>query len=92
MSASMPELPNVDPALFDRPTLDRLANREPSGHAPRFLLLYGSLRERSYSRLVTEEAGRLLEAMGGEPRIFNLWALLYSLAPVRMAAASFTLA
>lgn len=71
MSATMPELPNVDPALFDRPTLDRLASREPSRHAPRFLLLYGSLRERSYSRLVTEEAGRLLEAMGGEARIFN---------------------
>jgi len=37
----------------------------------RFLLLYGSLRERSYSRLVTFEAARLLEAMGGEVRIFD---------------------
>ncbi|WP_148112364.1 arsenical resistance protein ArsH [Variovorax sp. MHTC-1] len=71
VSVTMPDLPNVDPALFDRPTLDHLAGREPSRHAPRFLLLYGSLRERSYSRLVTEEAGRLLEAMGGEVRIFN---------------------
>ena len=34
-------------------------------------LLYGSLRERSYSRLLTEEAARLLRAMGGETRIFD---------------------
>ncbi|EPB9487650.1 arsenical resistance protein ArsH, partial [Citrobacter farmeri] len=33
--------------------------------------LYGSVRERSYSRLATEEAGRLLTAMGAEVRIFN---------------------
>ncbi|EEG0073873.1 arsenical resistance protein ArsH, partial [Salmonella enterica subsp. enterica serovar Choleraesuis] len=35
------------------------------------LMLYGSVRERSYSRLATEEAGRLLTAMGAEVRIFN---------------------
>ncbi|WP_459618749.1 arsenical resistance protein ArsH [Bordetella sp. 2513F-2] len=40
-------------------------------HAPRFLLLYGSVRERSYSRLLTLEAARLLEALGGEARIFD---------------------
>ena len=38
---------------------------------PRILLLYGSVRERSYSRLLTEEAARLLHAMGAEPRIFD---------------------
>ena len=43
----------------------------PAGHAPRFLVLYGSLRERSYSRLLAEEAARLLRAMGGETRLFN---------------------
>ena len=42
-----------------------------SGHPPRILLLYGSLRERSYSRLVVEEAARLLRFMGAEPRIFD---------------------
>ena len=41
------------------------------GHAPRILLLYGSLRERSYSRLAVEEAARLLQLMGAEPRIFD---------------------
>jgi len=42
-----------------------------SDHPPRILLLYGSLRERSYSRLVAEEAARLLRFMGAEPRIFD---------------------
>jgi arsenic resistance protein ArsH len=34
-------------------------------------LLYGSLRERSYSRLATEEAARLLQRFGAETRIFD---------------------
>ena len=41
------------------------------GHPPRILLLYGSLRERSYSRLATEEAARLLQRFGAETRIFD---------------------
>lgn len=41
------------------------------GAPPRILMLYGSVRERSYSRLATEEAARLLTAMGAEVRIFN---------------------
>lgn len=42
-----------------------------SSHAPPILMLYGSLRERSYSKLLTLEAARLLEAMGAEVRIYN---------------------
>lgn len=38
---------------------------------PRILMLYGSLRERSYSRLVTEEAARILEGMGCDVRIYD---------------------
>ena len=38
---------------------------------PRILLLYGSLRERSYSRLVVEESARLLHYFGCETRIFD---------------------
>ena len=64
-------LPHVDSALFDVPTGARLAGAGASTHAPRFLLLYGSLRERSYSKLLTFEAARLLLAMGGEVRIFD---------------------
>ncbi|NML17064.1 arsenical resistance protein ArsH [Azohydromonas sp. G-1-1-14] len=61
----------MDASLFRVPTVEQLQVREPSRHAPRFLMLYGSLRERSYSRLLTFEAARLLQAMGGEVRIFD---------------------
>ena len=64
-------LPNVDLALFDRPIGAGFAGAATSTHAPRFLLLYGSLRARSYSKLLTLEAARLLTAMGGEVRIFD---------------------
>ena len=62
----MSELPNIDPALFAVPTQAALASGPPSTHAPRILLLYGSLRERSFSRLLSEEAARLLTAMGAD--------------------------
>ncbi|MDM0019147.1 arsenical resistance protein ArsH [Variovorax saccharolyticus] len=68
---TLASLPALDPELFDAPTPEQLRVREPSQHKPRFLMLYGSLRERSYSRLVTFEAARLLQAMGGELRIFD---------------------
>ncbi len=53
--------------------VDRMAlfNPKRSDHAPRILLLYGSVRARSFSRLVTQEAARILEAFGAETRIFN---------------------
>ncbi|MGJ8531484.1 MAG: arsenical resistance protein ArsH [Alphaproteobacteria bacterium] len=40
-------------------------------HKPRILLLYGSLRQRSYSRLLTEEAARVLSHLGAEVRVFD---------------------
>ena len=59
-------LKNIDPALLDAPlTEDKLKAREIT-HPPRILILYGSLRARSYSRLTTEEGARLLTAMGAE--------------------------
>jgi arsenic resistance protein ArsH len=42
-----------------------------STHAPRILMLYGSLREQSFSRMLTEEAARVLRHFGAEVRIFN---------------------
>ncbi|GAA6150991.1 arsenical resistance protein ArsH [Pseudoteredinibacter isoporae] len=42
-----------------------------STHKPRVLMLYGSLRDRSFSRFSAEEAGRILEAMGAEVRYFD---------------------
>ncbi len=66
-----PTFPALDAALFRAPTREAVTVRAPAQHAPRFLLLYGSVRERSYSRLLTLEAARLLKAMGGEVRIFE---------------------
>jgi arsenical resistance protein ArsH len=65
------DLPNVDATLFDRPSGDRLQAVGRSTHAPRILLLYGSLRTRAFSKLLTLEAARLLQAMGAETRIFD---------------------
>lgn len=71
MSVEMEALPNVDPALFRQPDRAALNLAARATHAPRILLLYGSLRERSFSRLVTFEARRLLDAMGAETRVFD---------------------
>ena len=65
------DLPNLDAQAFDTPDLARLLPENRASHAPRILLLYGSVRERSYSRLLTQEAARLLQKMGAEPRIFD---------------------
>lgn len=66
-----PSFPALNAELFEVPAQERFAVREPSQHRPRFLMLYGSVRERSYSRLLTFEAARLLQAMGGEVRVFD---------------------
>ena len=65
------ELPNLDAGCADIPGIDRLRAATPSTHPPRILLLYGSLRERSYSRFLTFEAERLLKHLGAETRIFD---------------------
>lgn len=64
-------LPALQPELQPRPGLEAFAGLGAARHAPRFLLLYGSLRQRSYSKLALLEAGRLLQAMGGEVRVFD---------------------
>ena len=65
------DLPNIRPAQFDMPDLHKLAPMGDLSHRPRILMLYGSLRERSFSRLLTEEAGRILEHFGAEVKIFD---------------------
>ena len=64
------DLPNIGVEAFRIP---RIAPLQASlmDRRPRILLLYGSLRERSYSRFATMEAARLLEVFGAETRIFN---------------------
>ena len=62
---------NLVDECFQAPTPDKVFAAAVSDHKPRILLLYGSLRERSFSRLVVEESARILEKMGAETRIFN---------------------
>lgn len=64
-------LPNLIEEKFRRIDEKALFDAPRSIHKPRVLMLYGSLRERSYSRLVTEEAARILRRLGAEVRIFN---------------------
>ncbi|HEX4857105.1 MAG TPA: arsenical resistance protein ArsH [Limnobacter sp.] len=63
------DLPNLDFQLFRQP--DRTLLGDSLAHPPRILILYGSLRARSFSRLAAEEAGRLLELMGAEVKFFS---------------------
>jgi arsenical resistance protein ArsH len=67
----MTDLPNVSDEHFDLPDLARLEPARRSTHPPRILLLYGSCRERSYSRFLTQEAARLLHRMGAETRVYD---------------------
>ncbi|MEP5569241.1 MAG: arsenical resistance protein ArsH [Halioglobus sp.] len=67
----MQDLPNIVAEHLVPPTTEDLAPKVRSTHPPRILLLYGSLRERSFSRLVVEESARLLQQLGCETRIFN---------------------
>lgn len=63
------DAPDVMPALqVDLLTKPHIAE---GAHKPRILLLYGSLRERSFSRLAVEEAARILQYLGAEVRIFD---------------------
>ncbi|MGV8180279.1 arsenical resistance protein ArsH [Pseudomonas aeruginosa] len=64
-------IPNLEADLIDLPKLDKLGGQLSATHKPRILLLYGSTRERSFSRLLTQEAARLLEKFGAETRIFD---------------------
>ncbi|MGK5069556.1 arsenical resistance protein ArsH [Janthinobacterium sp. RT4P48] len=64
-------LPNINPEQLDLPTLDKLSPVGELSHAPRILMLYGSLRERSFSRFLTEEAARILAHFGAEVKIFD---------------------
>lgn len=63
-------MPNLDKAHCHIPTIDDF-NLTLSTHKPRILLLYGSLRQVSYSRLLIEECARLLTHMQAEVKIFN---------------------
>ncbi|WP_299769889.1 arsenical resistance protein ArsH [uncultured Pseudoteredinibacter sp.] len=61
----MRNLENIQKQAFKTPSVDSMAEK------PKILLLYGSLRDRSFSRMVAEESARILESLGAETKIFN---------------------
>jgi len=65
------KLPNIDTEVIKPIDKNKLFDVNKSTHAPKILLMYGSLRERSFSRLTIEESARLLEYFGAETKIFN---------------------
>lgn len=68
---SLDELPNVSPDALARPTAERLTPAVTATHPPRILLLHGSLRAQSYSRLLALEAERLLRHFGADTHLFD---------------------
>ena len=65
------DLRNVVASALEIPEQARLEDVRLSTHKPRILLLYGSLRERSFSRFLTLEAERLLQAFGADTQVFD---------------------
>jgi arsenic resistance protein ArsH len=70
-SQSSLDLPSLAVSLLDAPSPDRLQSNDQPAHKPRILLLYGSTRERSFSKLLTQEAARILTLMGAETVVFD---------------------
>lgn len=68
---TLSDMPNIDSESLQPIDSNRLLDPQLSEHKPRILLLYGSLRDRSFSRLATQEAARILEWFGAETRLYN---------------------
>ena len=68
---SQTDVPLYDPNMLRPIDFSALAGQGDDGHAPRILLLYGSLRPQSYSRAVAEEGARILRALGCETKFFD---------------------
>ena len=71
MPDALDATPNLDERCFQPLEVERLFPAGRASHPPRILLLYGSARSRSFSRLVTQEAARILRHFGAETRIFD---------------------
>ena len=67
----MTDTPQITDAAFGPIDPDALFPSERSSHPPRILILYGSLRERSFSRFAAKEAARILTRFGAEVQTFD---------------------
>jgi arsenic resistance protein ArsH len=67
----MPDMPNLVGGALAPLDFAALAGPDAPNHPPKILLLYGSLRETSYSRLAAEEGARVLRILGCETRFFD---------------------
>ncbi len=65
------DMPNIAPGALQPLDIAALTAPDDPGHPPRILLLFGSLRHVSYSRLCAEEGARVLRALGCETRLFD---------------------
>ena len=63
--------PNLDETHFHQTDIEALKPEFDIDNPPKFLFLYGSLRDRSYSRMAAEEAARILQKLGAETRFFH---------------------
>ena len=67
----MTDTPNLKEDCLLSVDMDSLATQRRSTHPARILMLYGSLRQTSYSRLAAEEGARVLERLGAEVKFFD---------------------
>ena len=71
IKCDLSEMPNIKPNALKLLNISDLSVLGGPEHAPRILLLYGSVRENSYSRAAAEEGARVLRALGCETKTFN---------------------
>ena len=71
MPVDVSDMPNIVPGALQPLDIAALAGADAPLHPPRILLLYGSLRDVSYSGLCAEEGARVLQALGCETRFFD---------------------
>ncbi len=65
------DMPNLVAGALKPLDIAALVGLDEPDHPPRILLLYGSLREESYSRAAAEEGARILRALGCETKMFD---------------------
>lgn len=65
------DLPNLARDFLESPLAGLLRHPQDAGHAPRILILYGSLRPQSFSRKLALESERLLKELGADTRVFH---------------------